>query len=85
MSDTEDHGALVILRRLEPALGRIEDRLRGIEDRLLRIETVLPNLATAADLATKPGRGELWAAIATLLALFAAVLAAMPYVERHLP
>jgi len=70
--------ALEILRRLEPTLAHMSERLA-------RIEATLPHLATKADVASKPNRAELWAAITILLAGLSVVLGALPYLERHLP
>ena len=56
------------LARLEPLIIRIDERLT----------TELPRLATKAELEKKPGRGELWGAIAAMVgaqAVIAAVLA----------
>jgi hypothetical protein len=56
------------LARLEPPIIRIDERLTA----------ELPHLATKAELEKKPGRGELWGAIAAMVgaqAVIAAVLA----------
>jgi hypothetical protein len=45
------------LTRLEPLIIRIDERLAS----------ELPHLATKAELAEKPGRGELWGAIAAMV------------------
>jgi hypothetical protein len=88
----QDTEALDILRRLEPTLVRVEQRLGRLEDRivnhgerLVRIEATLPHLATAAELARRPARTELWAMLAVMLSLFAVVLGALPYVWKHWP
>jgi hypothetical protein len=88
----QDSEALDILRRLEPTLGRIEHRLERLEgrivdhgERLVRIEATLPHLALKEGVAKLPRRGELWAAIGALSGIFTIVLAALPYLWRHLP
>jgi hypothetical protein len=60
-----------VLVRLEPLIIRIDERLTA----------ELPHLATKAELEKKPGRGELWGAIAAMVgaqAVIAAVLAVIP-------
>jgi hypothetical protein len=88
----QDSEALDILRRLEPTLGRIEHQLERLDgrvvdhgERLVRIEATLPHLALKEGVAKLPRRGELWAAIGALSGIFAIVLAALPYLWRHLP
>jgi hypothetical protein len=80
-----DSEALDILRNLKPALARIELDVRDARDRLIRIEATLPHMALREQVARLPGRAELWTAIAVLSGIFAVVLAALPYIERHLP
>jgi hypothetical protein len=81
----QDTEALDILRRLEPTLARVERRLIDHGERLVRIEATLPHLATKANVASKPNRGELWGAIGALGTIFTVVLAALPYLWKHLP
>jgi hypothetical protein len=70
---------------MSEARDRLEEEVRGIRTALARLEPLiiaihaqLPHLATKAELAEKPGRAELWGAIAAMVgaqALIAVVLA----------
>ena len=63
------------IRDIKTALGRLEPLIIRIDERLI---AELPHLATKAELEKKPGRGELWGAIAAMVgaqAVIAAVLA----------
>ena len=65
------------IRDIRAALARLEPLIIRIDERLT---TELPHLATKAELEKKPGRGELWGAIAAMVgaqAVIAAVLAAI--------
>ena len=95
----QDTEALDILRRLEPALHTVQrdvgaaradirtlrESVVDARERLVRIEASLPHLATKANVARLPGRTELWGAIAALGTIFTIVLAALPYLWKHLP
>ena len=63
------------VREIKTTLARLEPMIIRIDERLV---AELPHLATKAELAEKPGRGELWGAIAAMVgaqAVIAAVLA----------
>jgi hypothetical protein len=92
MSEVHDSEALVILRRLEPALQEIRTDIRALRQDVTdlsrsvgRIEGAMPHFALKEHVARLPGRGELWGAIAALSAIYTVVLAALPWIERHLP
>lgn len=100
MSDAaQETEALRILRQIAPQIASIEERMGRVEDRLTRLETridtVLPFLATKADLmgsegklsaaiAAKPGRAEFWAGIAAMLGMFAVILTGLAWLLPHL-
>jgi hypothetical protein len=84
MSETAD--MLAILHRIEERLGRIEGALPHIASKadVASVAAVLPSLATAAAIASKPNRAELWGAMAAMVALFALVLSGLSFSLPHL-
>jgi hypothetical protein len=73
--EADVHEIKTTLARLEPMIIRIDERLNT---ELPHLRTELSHLATKAELEKKPGRGELWGAIAAMVgaqAVIAAVLA----------
>lgn len=72
MSALIDSEALTILRRIEPALEQMRRDMTAVQ----------------VALATKPGRAELWGALALMVALFAVALGGLaivlPLVAKHL-
>jgi hypothetical protein len=100
---TEDRLARLeaVLARLEPVIVRIDERMQHVADAaaVARIEAQIPYLATKAELtaniaalrvelADKPGKMWLTAAIGLLLAAYAAGLAglaALPVISKLVP
>lgn len=81
---------------LEARLDRLEEDVREIKTRLARVEevviriderlnTILPTLATKAELAEKPSRLYMWGVMAALTGAYTAALAAIGVLLTYLP
>ena len=61
--------------RLEEDVRDIKATLARLEPMIIRIDAQLPHLATKAELEKKPGRAELWGAIAAMVGAQAVLVA----------
>ena len=65
------------MRDVKGAIIRLESAVSDVRQSCTRIETLLPHLATKADLSDKPGKTYLWGILAGLLTAYACGLAAL--------